>query len=319
MLLSTVSRLINAFPLWIVLGSLLALFRPDWFIWFKPYISYGLMVIMLGMGLTLKADDFKRVLENPWYVGLAALLQYTVMPLLGWGIGLLFNLETGLAVGLILVACCPGGTASNVICYLARVDVALSVSMTAVSTLMAVIMTPLLTTWLIGNKVEVSAIGLLIGTARVVLVPVVLGILIGRFLPRFSAKITPFSPLLALAAIVMIIGAVIGGSRELLLESGLRLLLAVITLHLCGFGLGYLFTKFVIRDEVVSRTTSIEVGMQNSGLGVVLARENFAALAGVAAPSAIASSVQNIVGSLLVWVFRRWPAKPSAAQANDGN
>lgn len=309
MILAVTNRLINAFPVWIVLGSVLSLFRTDWFIWFKPYIGYGLMVIMLGMGLTLQVTDFKRVLQKPAYVGMAALLQYTVMPALGWGLGLLFNLETGLAVGLILVACCPGGTASNVICYLARVDVALSVSMTAVSTILAVLMTPLLTTWLIGDRVEVSALGLFIGTAKVVLVPVVLGVLLHHFFPRASEKITPFSPIFALAAIFMIIGSIIGENKQLLIESGLRLLAAVTTLHCCGFGLGYLFAKLVLRDETASRTTAIEVGMQNSGLGAVLAKDNFPALAGVAAPSAITGSVHNIIGSLLVWIYRRWPSR----------
>ncbi len=301
--------LINWFPLWILVGSLLSLWEPDLFLWFKPYIGYGLMVIMASMGMTLHLDDFKRVLLHPWQVGIAVILQYTIMPLLGWSIGIVFGLEPGLAVGLILVACCPGGTASNVICYLARIDVALSVTMTAVSTMLAVAMTPLLTTLLIGDAVEVSAWGLFVGTAKVVLVPVALGIAVNRIFPEACRRVTNFAPLFALAAILMVIGSIIGENKQLLLESGLLLLGAVTLLHCCGFAFGYLFSKWLVKNETSARTTAIEVGMQNSGLGAVLANENFPTLAGVAAPSAITGSVHNIIGSLLVWVFRRWPAK----------
>lgn len=302
------NALINGFPLWILGGSLLALWEPAAFLWFKPYIGYGLMVIMAAMGLTLHVNDFKRVLRHPRQVGVATILQYTVMPLLGWGIGLLFDLETALAVGLILVACCPGGTASNVICYLARVDVALSVTMTTVSTVLAVVMTPLLTTLLIGDKVEVSGWGLFVGTAKVVLVPVALGIVVNHFFPGTGRRVVHLAPLLALVAILMIIGSIIGENKRLLLDSGLRLLGAVTLLHVSGFGLGYIFSKWLMKDEVSARTTAIEVGMQNSGLGAVLAQDNFPTLIGTAAPSAITGSVHNIIGSMLVWIFRRWPA-----------
>lgn len=308
-MIKLIDKIVNLFPVWIFLGSILALMNPEIFIWFKPYIGYGLMVIMLGMGLTLHIKDFKRVFKNPLYVGIASVLQFTLMPFFGWGLGFLFGLEKPLAVGLIIVSCCPGGTASNVICYLARVNVALSVTMTAVSTIVAVIMTPLLTTFIIGNTVDVSGWNLFLGTAKVVLIPVILGILINRYQPKLSEKVVPFSPFFALVAILLIIGSIIGEDRQLLFESGFKLLFAVTTLHVLGFGLGYLFSKFMLKNETVSRTVGIEVGMQNSGLGAVLAKDNFPMLIGVAAPSAITGSVHNIIGSLLVWIFRKWPAK----------
>ena len=311
MQISILNKIVNLFPIWILVGSVLALVHPPTFLWFKPYIVPGLMVIMLGMGLTLQLEDFQRVLKNPKYVGLAALLQFTVMPLLGWSIGKLFGLEQALAVGLIVVSCCPGGTASNVICYLARVNVALSVSMTAVSTLAAVFMTPLLTTYLIGNTINVSGWNLFYGTAKVVLIPITLGIVINRYFPQIAKRLTPFSPLVAPVAILLIIGVIMGEDRDLLLESGLTLLGAVFMLHFLGFLLGYFFSKLLLREEQLSRTVGIEVSMQNAGLGAVLAKDNFPTLMGVAAPCALAGSIHNIVGSLLVWVFRKYPVESS--------
>jgi bile acid:Na+ symporter, BASS family len=303
------NQIIAAFPFWVIGGSILAMFYPNLFVWVKPYIAFALTIIMIGMGLTLHVDEFKRILKKPLYIGLAVLLQFTIMPLSGWFIGYIFDLNKALATGMIIVACCPGGASSNVICYLARVNVALSVSMTAVSTILAIIMTPLLTTLLIGDIVEVSGWKLFLDTIKVVLFPVILGITLNTFFPKFTKKIVPYSPLVALAAIIMIVGAIIGDDRELLIEHGLRLIAAVTTLHAFGFGLGYIFSKILTKNEQASRTTAIEVGMQNSGLGAVLAKDNFPLLIGVAAPSALASSIHNVLGSILVLIFRKWPSK----------
>ncbi len=310
-----INNIINAFPIWVILGSILSLYFPEYFVWFKPYIAYGLAVIMLGMGLTLNVNDFKRVFERPKHIAIASLFQFTVMPLLGWWLGYIYGLDKAFAVGMIMVACCPGGTSSNVICYLARVDVALSVSMTAFSTLLAVVMTPLLTTLLIGSKVDVSAWSLFVGTAKVVLIPVLVGIGVSKYFPKATAKIVPFSPLVALAAIFLIIGVIIGEDRMLLFESGFKLLAAVSTLHALGFAIGYGLSKVFIKNEEVSRTVGLEVSMQNSALGAILAKDNFPMLLGVAAPCAIASSVHNIIGSILVGIFRKWPAKDGHRQA----
>ncbi len=297
--------LVNAFPLWILLFSALALVEPSWFSWFSgPWITWGLGVIMLGMGLTLHPEDFRRVFRTPRWVVAGAVLQFTVMPLLGWGLGYLFGLPVPFAVGLILVASCPGGTASNVISYLARAHVALSVTMTAVSTLMAVVMTPLLTTLLIGDKVEVSALNLFLGTVKVVLAPVVLGVLLNRYLPRMTEKVLPVAPLVAVVAIVLIVASIIGQGRQEILHSGMRLAGAVVTLHLSGFVLGYLLSRLMTKEKIVNRTISIEVGMQNSGLGAYLARANFANPA-VAIPSALSSATHSLLGSLAAGIWRR--------------
>ena len=302
---ATLNFLVNAFPLWIVVFSVLALVEPAWFTWFSgSFITWGLGVIMLGMGLTLRPEDFRHVLRTPRWVVAGALLQFTVMPLLGWSLGYLFGLPLPFAVGLIIVASCPGGTASNVISYLARANVALSVTMTAVSTLLAIVLTPLLTTLLIGDKIEVSAFNLFLGTVKVVLAPILLGVLMNRYLPRFTEKVLPVAPLVAVVAIVLIVASIIGQGREQILQSGARLAGAVLTLHLSGFLLGYLLSRLVAKDRQVNRTISIEVGMQNSGLGAYLARANFANPA-IAIPSALSSATHSLIGSLAAGIWRK--------------
>ena len=294
----------NAFPLWIILCSGIALVEPMVFTWFSgPFITYGLGVIMLGMGLTLKPEDFKLIMKSPKWVLTGALLQFTVMPLLGWGLGYLFKLPTPFAVGLIIVSCCPGGTASNVISYLAKTNVALSVTMTAISTLIAIILTPLLTTFLIGDKVMVSAFQLFLGTLKVVLVPVSLGVLMNKYLPRFTTKLLPIAPLIAVIAIVLIVASIIGQGKDEILNSGLKLIGAIVSLHVLGFVIGYFLSRLVSTQVDVNRTISIEVGMQNSGLGAYLARANFANPA-IAIPSAISSATHSIIGSIAAVIWR---------------
>jgi bile acid:Na+ symporter, BASS family len=268
--------LTNAFPLWVVALSTLALYQPDWFTWFGPWIVWGLTIIMLGMGLTLTIEDFRGVTRMPKAVALAFLAQFTVMPALGWAAGRLFSLETPFAVGLILVACCPGGTASNVVTYLARANVCLSVVMTMCSTFAAVLMTPLLTSWLAGTLVQVDAWGLVKSTFQVVLLPVVLGVWLNRIAPRLVQRVQAGLPLVSVIAIALICASIIGASAPAVKGAALRLLGAVFTLHAGGFALGYAFARLAGFDRIVARTTSIEVGMQNSGLGVFLARQHFA-------------------------------------------
>src|ERR1035437_2482280 len=176
----------NLFPVWVLVGGALALAQPGWFTWFSGgFITWGLAVIMLGMGLTLSVDDFKRVLKMPRAVGIGFAAHYAIMPFLGWSIAHLLRLETPFAVGLILGACCPSGTASNVVNYLARSNVALSVLMTMCSTLGGIVMTPLLTKWLAGKYVPVDALGLFLSTVKIVLAPVIIGVVLNRYLPRF--------------------------------------------------------------------------------------------------------------------------------------
>ncbi|MGB2397653.1 MAG: bile acid:sodium symporter family protein [Flavobacteriaceae bacterium] len=299
------------FPLWVSSCALMALFAPPLFTWFSgPWITYGLGGIMLGMGLTLRWADFSQVLTAPLWIFTGMLLQFSVMPLLGWGLGLLFNLPPFFAVGLILVACCPGGTASNVIVYLAKANVALSVAMTTCSTLAAIVLTPLLTASLSGSYLDVDAWGLFYSTVKVVLLPVALGTVLNQYFPRLTQKAVPYAPPIAVILIVLIVASIIGQGREIILTSGINLILAIMMLHLFGFIIGYFFSYFILKDKAVCKTISIEVGMQNSGLGAVLARENFINPA-TAIPSAISSLVHSIYGSIFVAIFKQTNKKKS--------
>lgn len=259
---------------------------------------------MLGMGITLLPQDFKDVFKTPIPVFAGVVLQYTVMPVSGWVIGVLLDLPAPFATGLIVVSCCPGGVASNVITYLAKGDLALSVSMTASSTILSVFMTPLLTLLLIGKGVEASASGLFFDTFQVVILPVALGVLLNFYLPEISKKIQTVSPLVAVLLITMIVSSILGASRDKILQSAGILIVAVVSLHASGFFFGYVLSWFLIRKQKTARTISIEVGMQNSGLGVVLSRNNFPDPL-VAVPAAISSLVHSLIGSLLAAFWRR--------------
>lgn len=300
----TLTWLTNAFPAWVVLLSALSLLEPRWFTWFSgPWIVWGLAVIMLGMGLTLTVADFRAVLRLPKAVALGFLAQFTIMPFLGWSLGKLFALPTPFAVGLILVACCPGGTASNVVTYLARAHVCLSVVMTMCSTFAAVALTPLLTSWLAGTLVAVDGWGLFKSTFQVVVLPVLLGVWLNRLVPRVVQRTQLALPLVSVIVIALICASIIGGSSTAIKAAALPLLGAVFSLHVGGFGLGYLFARTTGFDQIVARTISIEVGMQNSGLGVVLARGHFADPL-TAVPCAISSVFHSVIGSTLAGYWR---------------
>jgi BASS family bile acid:Na+ symporter len=302
--------LTNAFPLWVLLAVTVALVHPPAVTWFRgPLIVWGLAVIMLGMGITLGVDDFRRVARMPAAVAAGVAAQYLIMPLMGWVAAQLFALPTAFAVGVILVGCCPGGTASNVVSYLARADVALSVLMTMVSTFAAVVMTPLLTRWLAGTLVPVDAWGLFVSTVQVVLLPVVLGIALNRFARRVVEAVLPIAPLVSVATIALICGSILGQNADALRQSGLRLVGAVFTLHAGGFALGYVFARVLGYDRIIARTVSIEVGMQNSGLGAVLARTHFADPL-TAVPAAISATFHSAMGSLLAGWWRLRTRKP---------
>ncbi len=310
--------LTSAFPLWVLLASILALYRPELFTWFSgPLITVGLGIIMLGMGVTLRPEDFRRIPKYRRPIALGVLFQYTLMPALGWGIGHLFGLPGPLAVGLILVASCPGGTASNVITFLARADLPLSVTMTAVSTLLAALMTPALTAVLAGSRVDVPAVGLFLSTVQVVVLPIALGVSMNRFFPALTRRVLPAAPLVAVVMITLIVASIIGAGRREILEAGTRLILAVFSLHAGGSLLGYLATRATRGGELAARTIAIEVGMQNSGLGVVLARQNFADPL-FAIPSAISSLFHSLIGSFLAGLWRRSASHLLAEVAGTG-
>ena len=224
--------------------------------------------------------------------------------LLGWLLADIFNLPTFFAVGLILVSCCPGGTASNVIAYLAKANLALSVCMTTFSTMGAIFLTPFLTSFLSGSYVDVSAWGLFYSTVQVVLIPVSIGLLINKYLPKKTSFFSSFSPALAVILIALIVASIIGQGKEIILSSGLKLLFSILILHILGFTFGYFISNYLFKNQAVSRTISIEVGMQNSGLGVVLAQQNFTNPM-AAIPAAISSLIHSIYGSIYVYIVNR--------------
>jgi BASS family bile acid:Na+ symporter len=298
-------RLANAFPLWVAAACGLALVEPRLFAWFHDrLIVVGLGLIMLGMGMTLTLADFARVASRPVAVVAGFVAQFTIMPAAAWAIARAFDLPTPFAVGLILVGCCPGGTASNVVTYIARADVALSVTMTTCSTLAAVALTPLLTQVYAGTLVEVDTLGLLVSTLQVVVLPVAAGVLLNRFAPAVVERVLPVAPLASVLVIALVCGSIIGQNAAAVRESGPRLLAAIMLVHSIGFALGYGFARASGLPVVAARTIAIETGMQNSGLGVVLARKHFAAEPLTAVPGAISALVHSVLGSLLAGWWR---------------
>ncbi|MFM9058460.1 MAG: bile acid:sodium symporter family protein [Planctomycetaceae bacterium] len=299
----------NAFPLWVLAACGLALVEPACFSWFRePWISRGLGLVMLGMGLTLTPADFRGVAAHPATVAAGFVAQFLIMPAAGWGVATLLDLEPAFAAGVILVGCCPGGTASNVVTYIARGDVPLSVVMTACSTVGGVVLTPLLTKWLAERWVDVSAIDMLLATLTVVVLPVAAGVALNRLAPRVVLGVAPAAPLVSVLTIALICGSAIAQNAAAVRASGPRLLLAVGLLHAAGFALGHLVARALGYDRRIARTISIEVGMQNSGLGVVLAKTiAFPATAGVApaaVPCAISAVTHSVIGSLLAGIWR---------------
>jgi BASS family bile acid:Na+ symporter len=301
-------RLANAFPLWVAAACGLALVAPAAFSWFRgPLIVGGLAVIMLGMGMTLSLADFARVASRPLAVVAGVAGQFLIMPAAGWLIATGLGLPTPFAVGLVLVACCPGGTASNVVTYIARADVALSVVMTTCSTLAAVLLTPLLTQLLAGRLVEVDTLGLFVSTLQVVVLPVAAGVALNRFAPAVVRGVLPVAPLVSVLLIALVCGSIIGQNAATVRESGGRLLAAIALLHVTGFAVGYGFARTLGFAVVTARTISIETGMQNSGLGVVLAQRHFAAEPLTAVPGAISALVHSVLGSILAAWWRQRP------------
>ncbi len=323
----TVARL---FWLWTLLGTLWAWLFPAHFVWFVTktvpgtdlkLVPLGLGVIMLGMGLTLSFEDVKRALALPRAVAIGVAAQFLIMPFLGWGVATLFGLEDGLKLGLILVSCCPGGTASNVVSYLARANVALSVLMTMCSTLLAIVLTPYLTKGYaaVTVPITVDAPAMLLSMLAIVLLPVVSGVVVNRFLgARVRAVVGEVSPLVSIAVIVLIVGGIVGAKKELILEHFNVLLLAVFILHLTGFFFGYLWARLLRLDESARRTVSIEVGMQNSGLGATLADLHFAAQPGAAMVCAISALYHCLIGSVLASIWRARPPGGDAGQNSGG-
>lgn len=312
------NRLTQYFPFIAGAASGLALWRPELFTWFGALpIKIALALIMFFTGLSIQAADFRRIAERPLPVAIGFVLQYTVMPAMGYATAAIFQLPNEIAAGLILVACCPGGTASNVITFLAKADVPLSVSMTSVSTLAAAVVTPTLSSYLIGARVPVAALAMMLDTAVVILMPIALALVAKQFLPHLAARLESSANFFAVILITIIVASIIGASKENILKGGWLIVLAVFTLHAGGFFFGYTLARLLKMDIQRARTISIEVGMQNSGLGVVLATKHLGGLAAV--PCTISSLMHSLIGSLLAaWWSRRKDARvsPKLGSAN---
>jgi BASS family bile acid:Na+ symporter len=297
----------NLYPVWLVSLAVLAFYKPQTMLWFdKPWIFWALAASMLGMGLSLSIDDFKAIGRMPGSVALGVVAQYTIMPLCGWLVATALALEAGLAVGIILVASCPGGMASNMISYLAKANVALSVVLTLVSTSLAFFFTPMWTSTLAGKYVPVDAWALCFSAFQLTIAPVVLGVLIRWKLPRLADAIGACGPTFAVVAFTLVSGGVVAASADAIAANFGRLAIAAFTLHVLGFGFGYAVSKALRYPESVARTVSIEVGMQNGGMAASLAREHFAAMPLAAAAGVFSGVVQNIIGGLVAaWWKRR--------------
>lgn len=290
----------------VLAAAVLALVFPDVLQQIRPtVINYLLGVVMFGMGLTLNLQDFKIVFSRPKDVIIGCLAQFTIMPLLAWGLTRTFQLDEALALGVVLVGCCPGGTASNVITYLAKGDLALSVGMTGVSTLLAPFMTPLLTWALAGKSVNVNVVGMLLSILWVVILPIVIGLIAKWIWPKFTEKATDYLPAISSIAISLIVAIIIGANAGKLLAGGLMIVLVVVLHNLCGLSCGYLIGRLLKLSEPKKRAISIEVGMQNSGLASSLATIHFAAYPLATIPGALFSVWHNISGAMVARIFTK--------------
>ncbi len=288
----------------------LALFVPKSCLWIQTsWVNYLLMIVMFGMGLTLKLEDFKIVLTRPKDIIVGCIAQFTIMPLLAFALGKIFGLEAGLLAGLVLVGTCPGGTSSNVMTYLSKGDVALSVGMTSVNTLLAPLLTPAITYLLLRTSIKVDVLSMFLSIIKVVIIPIALGFIINKFWGKYTQKATNILPMISVIAITMIVAAVVSHNAEKILSTGIIVFVIVILHNLlgyaCGYGVGMLMKAPLARKKAMS----IEVGMQNSGLATSLAGTAFPDLAMATVPGAIFSVWHNISGAILANVFNRMKEK----------
>lgn len=306
---------VNNMGIFVVLIGVLGAVQPQLLTWVGPYIPWLLGIVMFGMGMTLTVEDFKAVGRRPWEVFIGAAAQFVIMPCVGWALVKLFALPPELAIGVILVGTCPGGTASNVISYLAKGDVALSVSMTMASTILAPLVTPALTWFIAGAWIEVSFFSMMISIAEMVLLPVVLGVLFNRYCHTAVTKVMPAMPVISVFTIVLLVGGVVALGAGKLFDVGL-MMAGIVILHNCfGLALGYGMAKICHLNSKKARTVSIEVGMQNSGMAASLAVMYFNPAAAI--PGAIFSVWQNISGSLVANFFAHRDEKMEAHKEKD--
>lgn len=284
----------------------LALFAPQSCLWIQTsWVNYLLMIVMFGMGLTLKLEDFKIVVTRPKDIIVGCIAQFTIMPLLAFALGKIFGLEAGLLAGIVLVGTCPGGTSSNVMTYLGKGDVALSVGMTSVNTLLAPFMTPAITYLLLRTSITVDILSMFLSIIKVVIVPIALGFIINKFWGKYTQKAANVLPMVSVIAITMIVAAVVSHNAEKILSTGAIVFVIVILHNLLGYACGYGVGKLMKASLPKKKAMAIEVGMQNSGLATSLAGTAFPDLAMATVPGAIFSVWHNISGAVLANVFNR--------------
>lgn len=287
-----------------IICAVIAMINPATFKWTAPHITILLGVVMFGMGMTLRLEDFKEIFKRPRDVLVGVLAQFMIMPLIAYVLAKAFELPAELAAGVILVGTCPGGTASNVMTYLAKGDLALSVSMTMSTTILAPIVTPLLTWWLAGSWIEISLSAMMLSIVKVVVAPIVLGVIINHLFSDTVKRVVEVLPLVSIVAILLILGGVVAVNADKISQTGAIIMLIVVLHNLCGYSLGYLAAKSCHMNIAKAKAVSIEVGMQNSGLAVSLAMIHFGAAAAI--PGAIFSVWHNISGSVMAnWLSQK--------------
>jgi bile acid:Na+ symporter, BASS family len=302
----------NTFVVWVLLFSILSFLYPQGFTWIGPYIVPLLGIVMFGMGLTLSANDFQEVFKRPKDVAIGVISQYVIMPLLGYALATLLPVSPEIAIGVILVGCCPGGTASNVMTYLAKGDTALSVAVSSVSTVIAPVVTPALILLFANKWLTVSAGELFWSIVKIIVIPIILGLFVKRIFKSKVDACVQALPLVSVIAIVAIVAAVVGLNKEAIAKSGWAIFSIVFLHNILGLLLGYWLAKLFKMDESKQRAISIEVGMQNSGLAAALATAHFSPIAAV--PSAIFSVWHNISGPLVATYFRKKSEKEEQLQ-----
>ncbi|MCR5260685.1 MAG: bile acid:sodium symporter family protein [Candidatus Gastranaerophilales bacterium] len=306
--LNQISNFIGKYMAVIILVAAFAsLFFPACFLCVKTsYINYLLMIIMFGMGLTLKSDDFVLIFSHPREIFFGTVSQYVFMPLIALGLCYLFHLDAALTAGVILVGTCPGGTASNVITYLSKGDIALSVCMTSVNTLLAPILTPLITYLMLKTTVETNITAMFIGIIQVILVPIILGLVINKYFGKFTQKCVKLLPMMSVFAICLIVVSVVSHNSEKIFSAGLIILAVVILHNILGYLFGFGVGKLLGLNPAKTKAFSIEVGMQNSGLATSLASTAFPTMPEAAVPGAMFSVWHNISGAVLAAFYRKW-------------
>lgn len=306
-LLTSLSSWIAAHITMIVVAvTAVALLVPASFTWMgTSAITPMLGVVMFGMGLTLRPSDFKPVVQHPTDILIGELAQFIIMPLLAWLLCRLLSLPEQIALGVVLVGCCPGGTASNVICYLAKGDIALSVAMTSVSTLLAPVVTPALVLLLAGESVDVDVWGMFMSIIQVVIVPIILGFTVNHYCQKATARVTPLLPMFSTLTVAAIIGIIVAHNAASILSCSLVVAMAVVLHNVLGLALGYGVAVVTGLSREKRSAISIEVGMQNSGLATSLAATHFAMYPMAAVPGAMFSVWHNFSGSIAAQIFRK--------------